>query len=149
MFLPASFQKPRQVGATILRLSALLMGLIVGQSANATGSGGTSGTPCEDVYSYTLAAQPEESGYWLSFKDTGQLPVNHAGGDKVLMLSIHRLNDSWLQVDAGLMADGNAHTWFAKIQMERTSPVRYALTFRPAPSMPMFAIELIPACKAA
>lgn len=102
---------------------------------------------CSDDYQYQLAAQLEEGGYWMSFKGAAPLPIRHIGGDKTMVLEVTRLNDQWLQVEVALSTGHGLSAWHVQVEMLRNSPLAFTKTFRPAPDMPMFGLQLIPVCK--
>ncbi len=101
---------------------------------------------CQDSFKYVLGTQLETDGYWLSFTDQSTLPINHNGGDRILTLSVARLNAQWLQVNVAMITTTAFWTWKVEVQMDKAEPVRFSKTFRPEPNMPLFALSLDPVC---
>lgn len=132
-----------RAAAALLAASALL-GCVLGQSAYAAGS-----TPCENVYRAKLMVHIENEDRTRAINWTGPLPIKLIGGEKELLLEVTRIDDQWLQVDAGYIVNAQAQTWFVRIQMDQGNPVAYSRKFRPAPGMAPYTLELIPACKPA
>lgn len=134
MNFPLFFSRP------MLKTLALIFGLLITQFASAAN------TPCEDVYRSMLKVHIEDEGRSRAINSTAALPIKIVGGKQEIMLEVRRIDDSWVQVDAGYIVNDIAHAWFVRIQMDRTRPVAYSKKFRPTESMPKFTLELIPVC---
>lgn len=124
----------------LIRLTATLL-LAFSAGANAAGS-------CTDNFKYILGVQLEENGLWMSIDSMSKLPVHHIGGVKTLMLSVERINSKWLLLGASVVTSEQTYTWSMQVEMDLHYPVKYSKVFRPAPLMPLFALELDPTCLA-
>lgn len=104
------------------------------------------GTECEDKYKFVLRVQFEDEGQWLTVKSSDTLPINHKSDSNVLFLSVIRLDQDWLRVQASAVTSTNAYIWQVRLKMPQAAPTKFAKDFRPAPDMPMFGFELDPVC---
>ncbi|ABE47246.1 hypothetical protein [Polaromonas sp. JS666] len=103
--------------------------------------------PCKDEFRYILSVRPGDDSTYLSIDSEGSLPIRHIGGEKTLVLSVERLSENQVLVEAMFATDRNLASWRATIQMDSQHPKAFGREFRPKPDMPVFGIALIPLCK--
>jgi len=115
----------------------------IGSAAQTISSG------CSDSYNYMLEVQTQEGGAWLSFQGFGQVPLAREGGEKVLMLSVTRVDARHLLVDGGYITGGRLKYFSLKVVMDVNRPTPFAKTFRPTPDLPVFGVVLNPVCNPA
>lgn len=127
-----------------LRRAALL--LVVSIGALAWSPGSHAGT-CKDEFRYILSVRPSDDSATLAMDSEGPLPMRLVCGEKALVLSVERLYENRVLVEAAFATGTNLASWRAEIQMDAQHPRPYGREFRLRPDMPVFGIALIPICK--
>lgn len=108
--------------------------------------GGHAGT-CKDEFRYILSVRPSDDSATLAMDSEGPLPMRLVGGENALVLSVERLDENRVLVEAAFMTRTNLASWRAEILMDAHHPRPFGREFRPRPDMPVFGIALIPICK--
>lgn len=128
----------------LLRRAALLVAVSTGILAWAPSS--LAGT-CKDEFRYILSVRPSDDSATLAMDSVGPLPMRLVGGEKLLVLSVERLDENRVLVEAAFVTGTNVASWRAEILMDAEHPKAYGREFRPRPDMPVFGIALIPTCR--
>ncbi len=101
---------------------------------------------CKDEFRYILSVRPSDDSATLAMDSEGPLPMRLVGGEKALVLSVERLDEDRVLVEAAFVTGTNLASWRAEILMDAEHPKPYGREFRPRPDMPVFGIALIPIC---
>lgn len=129
-----------------LRRAALLFVVVVATLGwSLSGHAGT----CKDEFRYILSVRPSDDSATLAMDSEGPLPMRLVGGEKMLVLSVERLDEDRILVEAAFATANNLASWRATIQMDAQNPRPFGREFKPKPDMPMFGIALIPLCRGA